>query len=113
MLYTENLSETIGFYTNILGFECVELNTDWGWCALAHGEIDLMFAVPNEHMPYDKIGCSGSFYIHPENVDAVWEQLREITNVAYGIENFEHGMREFAIYDNNGYLLQFGNEITN
>ena len=26
-------------------------------------------------------------------------------------EDFEHGMREFAIYDNNGYMLQFGQEI--
>ena len=28
------------------------------------------------------------------------------------IETFEWGMREFAIYDNNGYVLQFGQETT-
>jgi len=29
-------------------------------------------------------------------------------NICYEIETFEWGMREFAIYDNNGYILQFG-----
>ena len=24
------------------------------------------------------------------------------------MEEFHYGMREFAIYDNNGYMLQFG-----
>jgi hypothetical protein len=32
--------------------------------------------------------------------------------VCYGIEDFFYGMREFAIYDNNGYLLQFGQPIS-
>jgi hypothetical protein len=27
------------------------------------------------------------------------------------MENFEYGMREFAIYDNNDTMLQFGQEI--
>jgi hypothetical protein len=37
--------------------------------------------------------------------------FKENTKVCYPIENFEYGMREFAIYDNNGYLLQLGQEI--
>jgi len=32
--------------------------------------------------------------------------------IVYPIENFYYGMREFAIRDNNGYILQFGQEIT-
>jgi hypothetical protein len=31
--------------------------------------------------------------------------------IAYPMEDFEYGMREFAIYDNNGYMLQFGAPI--
>ncbi len=26
-------------------------------------------------------------------------------------KNFSYGMREIGVYDNNGYLLQFGQEI--
>jgi hypothetical protein len=32
--------------------------------------------------------------------------------ICYPIDNFEYGMLEFAIYDNNGYLLQFGQPLT-
>jgi hypothetical protein len=31
--------------------------------------------------------------------------------ICYLIETFEYGTREFAIYDNNGYVLQFGQEL--
>jgi hypothetical protein len=27
------------------------------------------------------------------------------------MEDFHYGMREFAIFDNNGYLLQFGQPL--
>ncbi|MEO8650319.1 MAG: hypothetical protein ABI539_14235 [Acidobacteriota bacterium] len=70
-----------------------------------------MIARPNVNTKYDKIGFTGSFYFTTESVDDLWTKLKDIANVCYGIENFEYGMREFAIYDNNGYLLQFGEEI--
>ena len=46
----------------------------------------------------------------PTDVDALWERLKDVVRVCYPIEDFEYGMREFGIYDNNGYLLQFGQE---
>ncbi len=106
MLWTNDLPETIEFYTKVLGFVCADTSEDW--CALAHGEVDLMFAVPNEHTPFEKPAFTGSLYFSPEDVDALWEELKNKTKVAYPIDNFEYGMREFAVYDNNGYLLQFG-----
>lgn len=45
-------------------------------------------------------------------------KLQELTpmlrtkDLHYPVEDFGYGMREFAIYDNNGYLLQFGQEIS-
>ena len=37
--------------------------------------------------------------------------MKDKAEVVYPIEDFDYGMREFAIRDNNGYLLQFGQEI--
>lgn len=45
------------------------------------------------------------------DVDALWESLKNEVDVVYEIENFGYGMREFAIYDNNGYILQFGQPV--
>lgn len=111
MLWTTELKETIAFYVNVLGFTCDAYNEDWGWASLHRDRSELMLAQPNEHTPFEKPMFTGSFYINVDHVDELWEQLKEKSNVCYEIETFAWGMREFAIYDNNGYLLQFGQEV--
>ena len=112
MLWTEDLLGSLKFYTETLGFAADEVNEEWGWASLSIDSVGIMFAKPNAHTPYDKIGFTGTFYFNTDGVDAMWAKLKDITNICYGIENFDHGMREFAIYDNNGYMLQFGQEIS-
>ena len=111
MLWTEDLKGTIDFYVNELGFTCGEQNDDWGWATLWIDEIAVMIARPNEHTPYEKIGFTGSFYFNTDDVEAMWGKLKDKAKICYGIETFPWGMREFAIFDNNGYMLQFGQEI--
>ncbi|MBM7419518.1 MULTISPECIES: VOC family protein [Chryseobacterium] len=107
ILWTENLDETIGFYLHILGFSLNERNEDWQWASLQKDGIQIMISKPNQHEQLNRICFSGSFYFNVENVDEVWEDLKIKANICYEIETFEWGMREFAIYDNNGYILQF------
>ncbi|WP_313808069.1 VOC family protein [Flavobacterium sp.] len=111
MLRTNELKETIAFYVNVLGFTCGEYNEDWGWAALHRDDVEIMLAKPNEHTPFDKPIFTGSFYINVDSADQLWEQLKDKCNVCYEIETFDWGMREFAVYDNNGYLLQFGHNV--
>ena len=111
MMWTEDLLGTIDFYINRLGFTAGEVNEDWGWATLWIDDVAVMFAKPNEHKPYDKIGFTGTFYFTTDDVDAMWENVKDKARICYGIEDFEWGMREFAIFDNNGYMLQFGQEI--
>lgn len=111
ILWTDDLKGSIDFYVNVLGFTCDEYNEDWGWASLSLDDVSLMFAKPNAHTEYDKIGFTGSFYINTDEVEAVWENLKDKARVCYGIETFDWGMREFAIFDNNGYMLQFGQEM--
>lgn len=112
LLWTNDLPGTIRFYQTLLGFELDECNEAWGWCHLHKNEVNLMFARPNEHSAYaGSPHCTGSFYFYSDDVDALWEHLRNSATVSYGIANFPHGMREFAILDNNGYMLQFGREL--
>lgn len=110
ILWTENIEETISFYTKILGFTCREQNQEWQWASLYKEGIEIMIAKPNDHIPYRNIGFTGSFYFEVETVETLWEELKNKTKVAYELELFEWNMKEFAIYDNNGYLLQFGEE---
>src|SRR5689334_22542887 len=111
MLWTDKLQASVDFYVGTLGFVCDEMNLDWGWASLSRDDVALMLARPNEHTPYEKIGFTGSFYFNTDDVNALWEQLKDKAKICYGIEDFYYGMREFAVYDNNGYLLQFGQPI--
>jgi len=111
MLYTKELTETIAFYTDVLGFECLAFEEEWGWASLRKDNVEIMLACPNEHIPFLKPAFTGSLYISTGEVNELWDKYRHTCKVCYEIENFNYGMREFAIYDNNGYLLQFGQQL--
>ncbi len=111
MLWTNELKATIEFYTSILGFELDNFNEEWGWVHLHRNSVNFMFSLPNAHEHFEKPACTGSFYFYTDEVDVLWEQLKNTAYIYYALENFDYGMREFAIKDNNGYILQFGKEI--
>ncbi len=110
-LYTEDLEATIDFYVNTLGFTCRSHRPDWGWALLQMDQVEIMLSLPNDHLLFDKPVFTGSFYCYTEQVEELWEKWKDKTTIAYPLETFDHGMKEFALYDNNGYMLQFGQEL--
>lgn len=111
ILWTENLNDTIDFYTQILGFTLQEKSEEWQWASLDKNGVEIMLTKPNEHEKFNRIGFTGSFYFNVDDVDELWEDLKTKTKICYEIETFDWEMREFAVYDNNGYILQFGQHI--
>ena len=88
MIEVASMDETLGFYRSVLGFTSV-----------------------NRIDGFERPLFTGSFDFKCEDRDAWWDSLKDKAPVVYPIENFHDLMREFAIRDNNGYCLQFGNEI--
>ena len=113
MLVTENLTQTIEFYTGVLGFECRGKYPEENpcWASLCNGEVQIAFNLPNQHLEFEKPLMTGSIYINVENIDEIWENLKEKVEIIYPIENFDYGMREFGIRDCNGYVLNLGQNI--
>ena len=109
LLRTHNLEQSIAFYRQHLGFACSQQHAEWAF--IERDSITVMLALPNAHEPFDKPSFTGSFYFTVDAVDDLWEKLRKSAEVVYPLEDFDYGMREFAIRDNNGYCLQFGQEI--
>jgi len=109
MLWVDDLVATIAFYRDVLGFEC--LNQMEGWATLCRNSVELMISLPNQHEPYDRPRFTGSLYFRVDDANALWLQVKDKTTVVYPLEDFDYGMREFAIRDNNGYILQFGQEL--
>lgn len=111
MIRTPDLADTIDFYVENLGFKRAECSEEWGWAVIARDSVSLMIALPNEHMPFSEPAFTGSFYIRVDDVDSLWKSVRNKLSICYPLEDFPYGMREFAAFDNNGYLLQFGQPV--
>lgn len=110
IIWTKGLQKTTKFYKK-LGFKIAEQNEDWIWACLQKDDVEIMLAYPNEGADFKQANFTGSFYFVVDNVDELWNQVKNDCEIVYEIETFEWDMREFAIYDNNGYILQFGQEI--
>ena len=110
IIWTKDLQKTTKFYKK-LGFKIADQNEDWIWACLQKDDVEIMLAYPNEGADFERANFTGSFYFDVDNVDELWNQVKDDCEVVYEIETFEWDMREFAIYDNNGYILQFGQEI--
>ena len=111
ILYTDQIRETVEFYTTNLGFSCAITNEEVGWAVLKRDHIEFSISLPNAHIGFSEPSFTGSFYVITEGVDQLWNDLKDKVKICYPLESFEHGMREFAIFDNNGYVLQFGQEV--
>jgi uncharacterized glyoxalase superfamily protein PhnB len=112
LLRTEKLQETVDWYVTVLGFTNTDFVPEYGYARVQFDNADIMLATPNEHMPFKESNFTGSLYINTDNADAWWEKLKDKCKVCYEIETFDYGMREFAVFDINGYLLQFGQQVS-
>ena len=122
MLLADDIRETMDFYRDKPGFSVTGTWPEDGkptWCQLTSGDVKLMFFsfAPHEHdedHDHDHIDSptlSGFLYVYPDNVNEAWDALKDKAEVAWPIQNMEHGMREFALKDCNGYTLVFGKSV--
>lgn len=112
MLRAKDLKATVDFYTRRLGFVCEGFSAEDGWASLRRDAVEIMVATPNAHVPFDAPVFTGSFYFNVDDVAALWAEVKDVVEIAYPLEVFHYGMAEFAIYDSNGYMLQFGAPAT-
>ena|ERR1051326_5691433 len=113
VLWVADIPATLRFYQEVLGFACASAAE--GWACIQRDGVELMLSAPNAHYSFDKSNFTGSFYFRletPKQVDEFWRQVKDKVTVVYPIENFDYGMREFSITDNNGLILQFGAELS-
>ena len=96
MLRTWELQETIAFYTEILGFHCATFNEESGWAFLKKDDVTLMLSGPNSHEGDFAPSFTGSLYFNTDNVDAIWEQIKDRVETCYAPESFPYGMRELV-----------------
>ncbi len=111
-LLVADMRVTLDFYIEKLGFvqtayypiESEPIRTE-----VRRDNVAIIFYTETAHLRFDDStpACSGAFYIFPESLDALVEELRGKVEFAWGPETTENGVREFAIRDPHGYVLVF------
>lgn len=111
MLRVPDVPAAVAWYRDALGLESCSDGSE-GWAFLQRDGIELMLSAFNAHEGDCVPAFTGSLYLRCDGVDAWWQRLKDRARVCYPLEAFDYGMREFAIYDLNGFLLQFGTPIS-
>lgn len=108
-LLVGDMAETLDFYRK-LGFRltgCHPERPDPVWAEVQRDSVTLQFHTdPPSGTPPTPV-CSGTFYLFPDSVTDLAEELRGKVAFAWGPEVMDYGMREFAVQDPNGYYLAF------
>lgn len=107
ILKSSDVKRTMAWYTragfDIRGSHPVEMPT---WCELARDGTVFRFlegATPWEGEP----NLTGCLYIPTNDVDALYEEIRQKVNCEWGIEEREWGARELVLRDPDGYFITF------
>ena len=121
ILWTKDLNATIFFYETVLGFKA--RSNFPNFATLTRENVEIMFIVPQDEPDeckdpndltefFPRPFLTGSMYIVTAQVDQLWEQVKEKATIKTPLEDREYYMRDFSIFDNNGYELVFGQNIS-
>lgn len=111
MLRSADLATALAFYTEMLGFRRDGGTLATGWVSLRHGPLALMLAVQQTAADAPAANLACTLYFRTDEVDAWWQRLQPHGRIVYPLEDFAYGMREFAIRDPDGHVLQFGQAL--
>ena len=121
ILWTKDLEATISFYTTVLGFTAQSNFPNFA--SLYKGDVEIMFIVPqdepedckdadNKEEFFPKPQLTGSIFIFMNDVDELWNRIKDKANIKSAIENRAYLVRDFSILDDNGYEIVFGQDIS-
>ena len=121
VLFTKDLAQTILFYETNLGFKAQSSFPNF--VSLTKDEVNIMFVLPSQESgelkdPSDKEEffstpqLTGNIFIFTDQVDQVWNSVKDKVTIKSPIADSQYLMRDFSILDNNGYELVFGEDIS-
>ena len=109
-----NVNETVKFYTETLGFNLVMSNPESGdleWAMVMNGDAILAFqemkSLKNEYPQLAHRAATAvlTFYVKMKNMHQLYEKLQGTEYLVQEMHKTFYGADEFAIFDNNGYIL--------
>lgn len=114
LIHVSNLAQSIEYYTQILGFKLGKLypnekNPTYAPIFIGDNKLMLVKAREmNKKFYPDGLGGSGvQFFVKVENIDKIWNKIKDKVTIVDEIKDKPWGDREFTIKDTDGYLISF------
>lgn len=116
-LMVESVDESIMFYRDVLGFSVVEsvpnerggiqfaILTKDAQNLMLQERISFIAECPSLDTP--KVYPSVSLYITIDNFEELYSDIKKKAKILSNVHTTFYGAKEFAVADNNGYVLSF------
>jgi uncharacterized glyoxalase superfamily protein PhnB len=111
MIHVPDVGAAVEWYRAI-GFTLVasaDDGEDATWALMSLGASELMFSAGGR--PSDQHRREVDLYVHADDVDETFRQLRDRVEVVEELHDTFYGMREFIIRDLNRFWITFGQEV--
>ena len=116
-LMVESVDKSVIFYRDILGFSVVASvpgkSGEMQFAILSKDKLSLMLQERSnliEEYPIlntPKVQPSASLYIMVDNFESLYQELKNKLEILCDIHTTFYGAKEFAVADNDGYVLTF------
>jgi uncharacterized glyoxalase superfamily protein PhnB len=113
MIHVPDIRATIEWYKSI-DFTVIGTDEEYGelhWAMLSFGDSQVMFNAGGRTSTDDRREVD--LYVETEDVDDLYQRLKERVTIREGLHDTFYGMREFIVRDVNGFWVTFGQPIEN
>lgn len=113
MIHVPDVRATVDWYQAI-GFTVCDTYDDGGkglsFAILSFGDTEVMFNSGGQ--PSELRRREVDLYVYADNVDEIFQDLRDRVEVVEGLHDTFYGMREFIIRDLNRFWITFGQHVS-
>jgi len=115
-LVVSDVSRSIAFYRDVLGFTLEQTVPDTGpfvFASVTSGAVNIFLNAPGpalEEYPAFKgrpIGGTLTLFMHVENIHGSYDELKDRVQIVMPLEAKWYGVTEFAFLDPDGYVITF------
>jgi len=116
-LLVADVMASVAFYRDVFGFEVhlkVPAEPPFVFASLKRDGIEFFvngIGTVRDEFPTLRTGDTSTLFIVVDNVDALFEGVKDRARIAMPLKNQFYGMREFAVFDPDGYLVTFAQPI--
>lgn len=128
-LAVKDIKESVAYYQNNFGFEIemlvdslqedfnpvVKEDKEYIWALIKKGDVSLMLQEKNSMKEdicnfFNDISASITLYIEVDDVESLYEKVKENVDILKPVYETWYGQKEFYIKDINGYILGFSSK---